>query len=61
MKIIILLLLSVMTLWSNDDVNVTQFQKNIEGYELEFTMPQGYRSVAIKENRDLSYEFAIKN
>ena len=61
MKTIILLLLSVMTLWANADDNVTQFQKNIEAYELEFTMPKGYRSVAIKENRDLSYDFAIKN
>jgi hypothetical protein len=39
----------------------SEFQKSIECYGLKFTLPEGYKPVAIKGKREFEYEFAIRN
>jgi len=49
---------------SNDKekiVTVDEFQKYIDTIGLKFIMPDEYKETYVKENKDLSYDFAIKD
>ena len=50
--------------FSNDKgeiIKVIEFQKYVDSIGLKFTMPSEYKETHVKENKDLWYNFAIKN
>lgn len=42
-------------------IKVLEFQKYVDTIGLKFTMPTGYNETFVRENKDLWYDFAIKN
>lgn len=58
--IILLSLLTTMT-FAQDQLTLSEFEQFCDDAGLIFEMPEGYKIVEVKENRDLAYSFAILN
>jgi hypothetical protein len=43
------------------NVSVEEFREFIQPKGLQFTLPEGFKATAVKENRNLWYAFAMKN
>lgn len=47
--------------YGQNQLTLTEFQKLCDSSELDFTMPEGYKIVDVKENPNLGYSFALIN
>lgn len=57
----LLLLTSFSISYGQNQLTVSDFEAFCDSAGLKFNMPEGYKTIAVKENRDLSYSFAIIN
>lgn len=47
--------------YGQNQLTTTAFKKFCDTSGLQFTMPKGYKPIAVKENRNLEYTFAVIN
>lgn len=47
--------------YGQNQLTIPEFQNLCDSSGLQFTMPEGYKIIDVKENRDLGYSFAVIN